>query len=537
MSEGMLDARPAQAEKAPAAGAVQMNIAGEPILCEASGDYTLPDYQPEIRKILHVRPAILPTGKFLSGGRAEFSGTVAHSVLYADADGRLAAALLPGEYSFRAELPAGEDAVVLSDSMAEGTVCRPGGPRKLTLRTRVRSALHILREESVSPDIRGMGAAEDEASMERLTGRYMTMVQAGESSPEFTMTDTVRLEENGADLHAVWSGGNLLVNECRVQEGGCLCRGDAWVRSILAPAEGTPYTVRTKIPFEVSVPVEGMAPSACAVAYGRLVSVDVSIVPGADGEGGSLVFDAVGEVEVLTAANRQTEGVVDLYSTAYEMNCRYHTVPLCRFLGCSMGNYTVSGARPRGECEARNAVTVVDADGRIEIDEMTNASGRAVVSGRVMAQMIFLCEEEGGETTLQCAEIPVPFRVETDLRPECDGRVSFECHGELIAVRGRIEPNALAADAEIALTLIAAECTEVRLLAEAEPDRSVAVEHAGNRVRVYYPQEHDTLFSVAARYHKKRAAIARTNDIGEEALAASDQPWSLDGIHHLLIED
>ena len=135
MSEGMLEARPAQAEKERDAGAVQMNMAGEPVLCEANGDYTLPDYQPEIRKILHVRPAVLPTGKFISGGRAEFSGTVAHSVLYADADGHLAAALLPGEYTFRAELPEGENTAVLCDSMAEGTVCRPGGPRKLTLRT------------------------------------------------------------------------------------------------------------------------------------------------------------------------------------------------------------------------------------------------------------------------------------------------------------------------------------------------------------------------------------------------------------------
>ena len=76
-----------------------------------------------------------------------------------------------------------------------------------------------------------------------------------------------------------------------------------------------------------------------------------------------------------------------------------------------------------------------------------------------------------------------------------------------------------------------------RILAEAEPDRSLSVEHGGHRIFAVYPKEEDTLFSVGARYHKSRAAIAERNGLGEGVLSVSHMPASLDGVHHLLIED
>ena len=55
---------------------MQKDGAGEYIFTETSGDYILPDYLPEIRKILKVTSKVIPAGKFISGGKAEFAGTV-----------------------------------------------------------------------------------------------------------------------------------------------------------------------------------------------------------------------------------------------------------------------------------------------------------------------------------------------------------------------------------------------------------------------------------------------------------------------------
>lgn len=518
-----------------AAGRVGRDVTGEIILCEAAGDYVLPDYQPEIRKVLAVRASLLPSGQYVGGERAEFGGRVMQEVLYTAEDGSLHAVTLPADYSFTAPLPCESPVCVTADSMTEGTVCRLGGPRKLSLRTRLRNTVHILAEEDVTPEIRGMGSEEDTASLEKLTGECASLSYATGDSGEFSLRDTVRLENSAEATRVVRNGGNLLVSECRVREGGCLVRGEAWVRALLAD-EGAPYTVRTKIPFEQFVPIEGDLTGGTASAYGRVCLLDSTVAPGEEGAPGHLIFDLSAELEVTVVRPTLCHPTFDLYSTAYEMTCQRKTLPCTRLLGCVSGNYTVSGSRPRSECEAEDAAFLADADGRVDIASVTVEHGRATVHGNVYVQAIFGTPPTAdAPTALQAADLPVPFRIETDLRLPQGSSPRFDCHAELIAVRGRIEQNALAADCEISLILRATESSELNILSAAEPDCATPVAPCGESLLVCYPQEGDTLWSLAARYRVSRARLASENGLGEEALSLSHLTASLDGIHHLII--
>ena len=531
MSEGTMDKRQEEF--------ISRDICGETVICEAAGEYTLPDYQPEIRRLLHVRAAILPAGKYMGGAKAEFAGAVAHTVLYADGEGKLASVTLDSDYEFSVPLPDGGSYTAMADTMVESTVCRLSGPRKLSLRTRLCSLVHVMGEEGITPEIRGMGSDADEASIERLTLPSESMTLACGSSGEFTLSATHKLDSSATDARAVWAGGNVLVTECRAQAGGCLCRGEVWARALLAEGEGTPTVRREKIPFERFVEIEGVKESASCTAYGRLLMADVTILPGEGEESGTLGFDVSVEIEVCASDSRPCNPTRELYSTAYDMSCRYRTLTVARPLGATMGHYSVGGSRPRTECEAENAIAIVDTDGRLEITGVTVEHGKATVSGKLYTQVIFVAAGEGkdGTPAFASAEVPVPFRIETELRPPHGAKPHFDCHGELIAARARIEPNAIGVDAEIALTLRAYENEDIRVLESAEPDRSVTVDHTGNRIYVLYPKEGDTLFGVAARYHKSRAAIAAQNDLAEDALAVSHLTHSIDGIHHLLITD
>ena len=44
---------------------------GENVFCDVSEEFTLPEYEPEIKKILRVSARVLPAGKYVGGGRAE----------------------------------------------------------------------------------------------------------------------------------------------------------------------------------------------------------------------------------------------------------------------------------------------------------------------------------------------------------------------------------------------------------------------------------------------------------------------------------
>lgn len=516
-------------------GRIGRELLHEVIPCEASGEYVLPDYQPEIRKILAVNAALSPSGKYIGGDRAEFTGRVMHRILYTTEDGSPHAVTLATDYSFACPLPTENPAAVIADSMVESSVCRLGGPRKLTLRTRLRNMVSVTAEEEAAPEIRGMGSPEDAASLEILTGEIASTTLLTADTGEFSLTDTVRLENAAEGTRVVRSGGNLLVNECRVREDGCLLRGEAWVFALLADG-GMPYTVRTKIPFEQLLPMDAVGAGAQATAYGRVNAVDATLALGEAGEAGYISFDVAAEAEATVALPLLCHPTLDLYSTAYEMDVTHRRITATRTLGTAMGNYTVSASRPKQECEAENALTVADTDGRIEISSVTAEHGRITVSGCVTAQLIFAtaCEDEGSAPLL-AAEIPVPFRIETELRIGDEAHPRCACHAELIAVRGRIEQSALACDCEIALALRASAEEEYTVLASASPACEERLSTAGDRLIVAYPREDDTLFGIAARYHCSRAALAAANGIGEDALALSHLPCSLDGIHHLII--
>ena len=68
---------------------VCMEMCDRKIASEISNDYSLPDYMPEIRRILHIDVNVLPPAKYINVTGAEFNGNVDYNVLYAGSDGEL----------------------------------------------------------------------------------------------------------------------------------------------------------------------------------------------------------------------------------------------------------------------------------------------------------------------------------------------------------------------------------------------------------------------------------------------------------------
>lgn len=517
---------------------IQREICPEIPATDAGCDYTLPDYLPEIRRVLSVRAEVLPAAHYESEGKVDVGGTVMHTLLYADGEGRLASLPLHADYTFSIGSEEDEIEKAVIDTSVEGTVCRLGGPRKVSLRTRLSSRAHLLGEESVAPEIRGMGSECDRDSIERLCERIESEKLRSVRSPEISLSGSFPLEGTGESTRAVWSGGGVLVNECRAERDAVSARGEVWVRVLCADGEGTPHTLRERIPFDTRVELAGVREGDGCVCHGRILSSDVSIAMGEGEERAYITVDLCIELEITAVGREISSPTTALYSTAYDMVSRYRDLTYHRPLGVSMGHYTVSGSRSRAECDAEEAHTVIDAHGRCEVGTVSADGGRAVVSGRVLCDLIF-AEPPAGEGTvpvLLSATVECPFRIACDLHLDAGAAPVFVCHASLIGARGRLEEKTISVDCELALWVRAYEKRTMRILASAEPAGALAREEDGC-VHVVYPQKGDSLFSLSARYHQKRAAVAAANNLPDAAMENAASPASLDGVHHLLIEE
>ena len=131
------------------------------VLTDLSSDFTLPDYYPEIRKLLRIETNISPAGRYIGGGSVEFSGRVDHDMIYVTADGGVASAPLGSDFSFEVPISLPDSATensmleAIADSEAENVNGRVMSPRKVNVKCRLRSKVRCYCASEYAPEIDG----------------------------------------------------------------------------------------------------------------------------------------------------------------------------------------------------------------------------------------------------------------------------------------------------------------------------------------------------------------------------------------------
>ena len=92
-------------------GSVQIPILDRELSVEVTGDYSLPDYLPEIKRLLRIRPALLPQSRFAGRDSVGLNGALDYYVMYMGQDGGVYCAPLSAEYRLEAEADGGDKAI------------------------------------------------------------------------------------------------------------------------------------------------------------------------------------------------------------------------------------------------------------------------------------------------------------------------------------------------------------------------------------------------------------------------------------------
>ena len=229
---------------------ITVPLCNRTITTEVTGDCILPDYQPEIRRLLTVIPTILPPAKYISGETAEFNGTVDYRILYVGADGNLHSTSMSSEYTLRAPLEGmervdvNEGVSAFATTVGESVSARVSAPRRLNIRCRLRS--HVCAYGKMMLEEQSKGNFEQE-SIRRLwsEGTVMSAV-GGLSEPIHVSEEIVGLGEN---LRIISAEAIPFLQEMRSMEGEIQVSGDLLLK-LLAEREGMGIeTVSRKIPF------------------------------------------------------------------------------------------------------------------------------------------------------------------------------------------------------------------------------------------------------------------------------------------------
>jgi len=144
---------------------------------EVSEEFSLPDYVPEVRRVLHTKTAVLPEGKFISDSGAntnlEFDGTVTYNVIYTDDEGKLCSTPLSSNYDGQTVITGHPDTVFI-DTCVDSAVCRVTAKRRLVIKSRLKSRILSFKDEVIEENI-SPRALSDEIYIERKTKKLNTV--------------------------------------------------------------------------------------------------------------------------------------------------------------------------------------------------------------------------------------------------------------------------------------------------------------------------------------------------------------------------
>lgn len=478
----------------------RMPLCDRTISTEMSNDYTLPDYLPEIRRILRVSPTILPPSRYIEGKEIEFSGTTDYHMLYIASDGGLYSAPLSAEYAFRAPLDItadfdlNEGITVLTDIFEESITSRVTAPRKLSIKcrlsARVRAFGMMIAEERCSGEVNPL-------SIERLLGKCNTSMMLSSLGETVEISDEIFPDSD--NIRVIDASADAIINSITPADGYADCQGEATFRLLVCRdgENSSAETITRKLPFSAQVELDDI--DADAKCRGRAYSSDITVSV----EDGRILCDISLIPEVIANKAMPISYTRDLYSTENYCETSYsdYTIPVV--LSTASGNFSQNERVSIADTTAEHGSRVIDIRLKPSAEKLECEKGKYIISGQCRYSL--LLEREGEYST---TELSFPFRY------ECEGDEAepsdFICDIGVISCRGRIDGGNIAIDTELSV------CAEFMgnnsIVALSDVRFGESVERSDGDIVICYPSPEDTPWSISKKYLVPASKISAMSD-------------------------
>lgn len=505
---------------------------------EFSYDFTLPDYLPEIRKMLRVTVSVPPAESYVSAAGIEYAGTLRYLVLYTGADGQLWSAELPADYTFSVpmevpdtcDLSMGIDA--WGDSKPEMLVTRVLSPRKITVRCRLKSTARAYGWHSLEEKLSG----SPHGRIERLTGESDSAIVLRGKANGIEVSDEI-LPDSAVDadtLRVISGEGHVFISEASSDKDQVMLRGELILKLLTThdvptsedaetSAPSAPTVTQRKLPFSATVEVEGADRYCDTRGFGVLDRLSCT------SENGRILIDAELSLGAECQKNQRIVFTRDIFSTGTECETVTADAAIPFALRAQNGNFTLSELVALEGSGISASDRIIDVTGDLTAETVTESNGKAVFSGNAHFHLLTQNKESG---EYGFGEITLPFRYTTESAGDSTALPAVSDHDaqfEPMTIRVRNDGEKISVDAEIGVSYRTEGTTTIRVLSQAKFGEPLRKKRG--RIILCYPSPNDTLWDAARKYHSAVEVIAAAN--GLEA-----QPdTKLNSVRYLVVQE
>lgn len=298
---------------------------------EETAETIVPDYCPDIARIIETNGAVYLHSRELRDGRAELSGMVQVTVLYTpDGESGIRALEFSVPFSVEGDAQSLEGCSSLAAEVeAESLETRLLNPRKLFTRCKLNARITGWKRVTLS-FATDAAAQEYPLEIRKETRRAILLTQIAER--EFTFTDDWNLSPGRPGAYELLSSRVAhTVTESKLIGNKLIFKGIFSVSLLYNTEDGTCCSGSGELPFSQILDVTGAPEEASAAVTLQLTGADIRIDSG-DPEGRRIAVTLYLRAMALLRQEQELEVLNDLYSTACELH--YDAEPLALVTLC-----------------------------------------------------------------------------------------------------------------------------------------------------------------------------------------------------------
>lgn len=474
-------------------------------------DFGLPDYCPDIQKILKCRIEPHIDSKNIIGDRIEIEGTAVVRIIYVDAikmSVRCTEQSYP--YSISCNLrEAPDNAVIQTDLKVSYLNCRALSPRRLNIHGAFNVGIKVIDRSEVRTvnHIKG-----DDIQQKKKTLDYSYL--QGVAQQQFSVTETLETGQSHPAVQAVVrSDVRAVKGECTPVSNKLMYKGELLVKLMYLSDldSGKTETMEYSIPFSQVIDLTGIGEESICAVRTEVMSSNITLRSEIGFDDPLPVLSAKLCVTAFSFEKRDTIVITDCYSTKYATQPEFGEVALPSLLDTVKESVV---EKTNVDLTDSSVARVIDVWCETGSTVCTNKDGRFTLCGKYNICVLAADTSDNIMYTERSADFSHSLNINTD----CD-KVTAYLASECVSAGFRIcSDKRIEVRAELLVTGEVYSKSVCRAVTSLSGDDSAPRQGSRNAVVLYFADKNESIWDIARCYCTSAEKICRDNDLDEEIL-------------------
>lgn len=320
-------------------------------------DFNLPDYCPDVQKILKCQVIPKVTNRNISSDRLDIDGITTIRLLYIDAVRsciRCCEQSLPFSGSFNLGTSP-QSAVIFTSTKVEYVNCRAISPRRLDIHGAFSLCAKVISKENHE-----VVSGTEESDIEEKTKTIPVDNVMGIEQEPFSVEEVMELNPGKPSVEAiVRTDISVCVNDYKVVSEKLMVKGNALVKILYISDldQGSLETIEYSIPLSQIIDVNGISDECTCDVKLELLNSNIKSQTDGSGEDNLIAIEMKLVATVIAYKEKNVDLLTDAYSKTFDTDLDYSQISIPKLIENVNENYI---DKPTLEFENHNIAHVID---------------------------------------------------------------------------------------------------------------------------------------------------------------------------------